>query len=269
MSPTPVTLGTGVKHRYPWTTPIAFSFQAPQALYQSSQFLMKTVDAGKSWKIISPDLTLRPGETEAGAQGTVWTVATSPVAAATIWVGTDNGLIQLTKNDGQTWTKVSPKGLPPWSMVSLIDASPHDAGTAYAAIDRHQMDDITPHIYKTHDSGRTWTKIINGIPAAAYVHAVREDPIRKGLLFAGTEIGVYVSFDDGELWQPLQLNLPASPVRDLVVKGSDLVVATHGRSFWILDDISPLRQMNAERIAAGVLPISPGNSYSYSEEPGS
>ncbi|HEV7472532.1 MAG TPA: hypothetical protein VGN90_00690, partial [Pyrinomonadaceae bacterium] len=127
----------------------------------------------------------------------------------------------------------------------------HDAGTAYAAIDRHQMDDITPHIYKTHDFGKTWTKIINGIPPTAYVHAVRQDPVRKDLLFAGTEMGVYVSFDDGELWRPLQLNLPATPIRDLVVKGNDLVVATHGRSFWILDDISALRQMNADVAAAG------------------
>ena len=252
VSPTPAELGTNVKHRYPWTTPIAFSFQAQHALYQSSQFLMKSADAGKSWRIISPDLTLRPGESDAGAQGTVWTIATSPLVAGMIWAGTDNGLIQLTRNDGQNWSEVSPKGLPPWSMVSLIDPSPHDAATAYAAIDRHQIDDITPHIYKTNDFGKTWTKIINGIPPTAYVHAVREDPVRKGLLFAGTETGVYVSFDDGELWQPLQINLPPTPVRDLVVKGSDLVVATHGRSFWILDDISPLREMSAKVVAAPV-----------------
>ena len=252
MSPTPAELGTKVTHRYPWTTPIAFSFQAPHALYQASQFLMKTVDGGRSWKVISPDLTLRPGEKEAGAQGVVWTIAPSPIAAGTIWIGTDNGLVQLTRNDGQTWNEVSPKGLPPWSMISLIDASPHDVATAYAAIDRHQMDDITPHIYRTHDSGKTWTEITNGIPATAYVHAVREDPIRKGLLFAGTETGVYVSFNDGELWQPLQLNLPVTPIRDLVVKGNDLVVATHGRSFWILDDISPLREITSAVAAASV-----------------
>jgi photosystem II stability/assembly factor-like uncharacterized protein len=245
VSPTPAELGTKVTHRYPWTTPIAFSFQPPQALYQSSQFLMKTADGGKSWKIISPDLTLRPGEKESEAKGVVYSIAPSPIMAGTIWIGTDNGLIQLTRNDGQTWTEVSPKGLPPWSMISLIDASPHTAATAYAAIDRHQMDDISPHIYRTHDFGKTWTKITNGIPATAYVHAVREDPIRKGLLFAGTETGVYVSFNDGELWQPLQLNLPVTAVRDLMVKGNDLVAATHGRSFWILDDISPLRELTS------------------------
>ena len=252
VSPTPAELGSKVAHRYPWTTPIAFSFQAPHVLYQASQFLMKTADGGKSWRVISSDLTLRPGEIEAEAKGVVYTIAPSPVATGTIWIGTDNGLIQLTRNDGQTWSEVSPKGLPPWSMISLIDASPHDAASAYAAIDRHQMDDITPHIYRTHDFGKTWTNITNGIPATAYVHAVREDPIRKGLLFAGTETGVYVSLNDGELWQPLQLNLPVTPVRDLVVKGNDLVIATHGRSFWILDDISPLRELNSETAAAGV-----------------
>ena len=245
VSPTPAEIGTKVQHRYPWTTPIAFSFQAPYALYQSSQFLMKTADGGRNWKIISPNLTLRPGEKEEDAKGVVYTIATSPVAAGTIWVGTDNGLVQLTRNDGVTWNEVSPKDLPPWSMISLIDPSPHNVNSAYIAIDRHQMDDIAPHIYRTHDAGKSWTKITNGIAPGAYVHAVREDPVRKGLLFAGTELGVYVSFNDGDSWQPLQINLPITSVRDLVVKGNDLVVATHGRSFWILDNISPLRELSA------------------------
>lgn len=252
VTPTPAEIGTKIRHRYPWTTPIAFSFQPPHALYQASQFLMRTLDGGKSWNISSPDLTMRPGEKEEDAKGAIYSIAPSPIAARTIWIGTDNGLVQLTRNDGQTWTEVSPPGLPPWSMVSLIDASPHDVATAYAAIDRHQMDDITPHIYRTHDFGKTWTKITSGIPATAYVHAVREDPIRKGLLFAGTETGVYVSFNDGERWQPLQLNLPVTAVRDLVIKGNDLVVATHGRSFWILDDISPLRELTLEATTASV-----------------
>jgi photosystem II stability/assembly factor-like uncharacterized protein len=260
VSPTPAEIGTKIRHRYPWTTPIAFSSQAPHALYQSSQFLMKTVDGGKSWKTISPDLTLRPGEREEDAKGVIYTIAPSPVAAGTIWIGTDNGLVQLTRNDGVTWNNVSPPGLPPWSMISLIDASAHDVAAAYVAIDRHQMDDITPHIYRTHDSGKTWTKITNGIPATAYVHAVRADPIRKGLLFAGTETGVYVSFNDGELWQPLQLNLPVTAVRDLVVKGNDLVVATHGRSFWILDDISPLRALTSETVSAGIYLFRPATA---------
>jgi photosystem II stability/assembly factor-like uncharacterized protein len=260
ISPTPAEIGAKIRHRYPWTTPIAFSFQAPHSLYQASQFLMKTSDGGKSWKTISPDLTLRPGEKEGDAKGVVYTIAPSPLTAGTIWIGTDNGLVQLTRNDGLTWTDVSPAGLPPWSMISLIDASPHDVATAYAAIDRHQMDDIAPHIYRTHDFGKTWTKITRGIPATAYVHAVREDPIRKGLLFAGTETGVYVSFNDGEFWQSLQANLPATPIRDLVVKDNDLVVATHGRSFWILDNISPLRELTSDAVAAGVYLFRPATA---------
>jgi photosystem II stability/assembly factor-like uncharacterized protein len=260
VSPTPAEIGMKVRQRYPWTTPLAFSFQAPHALYQSSQFLMRSIDSGKSWKVISPDLTLRPGEKEEGAQGVIYTIAPSPVLAGTIWVGTDNGLVQLTRNDGLTWSEVTPPGLPPWSMMSLIDASAHDAASAFAAIDRHQMDDIAPHIYRTHDFGKTWTKITSGIPANAYVHAVREDPVRKGLLFAGTELGVYVSFNDGELWQPLQQNLPVTPIRDLVVKGNDLVVATHGRSFWILDDISPLREFNSTTAAASVYLFHPATA---------
>ena len=260
VSPTPAEIGMKVRQRYPWTTPLAFSFQAPHALYQSSQFLMRSIDSGKSWKVISPDLTLRPGEKEEGAQGVIYTIAPSPVLAGTIWVGTDNGLVQLTRNEGLTWSEVTPPGLLPWSMMSLIDASPHDAASAFAAIDRHQMDDIAPHIYRTHDFGKTWTKITRGIPANAYVHAVREDPVRNGLLFAGTELGVYVSFNDGELWQPLQQNLPVTPIRDLVVKGIDLVVATHGRSFWILDNISPLRELNSTTAAASVYLFHPATA---------
>ena len=260
VSPTPAEIGTKIRHRYPWTTPIAFSSQPPHSLYQASQFLMKTSDGGKSWKTVSPDLTLRPGEKEEDAKGVIYTIAPSPLAAGTIWIGTDNGLVQLTRNDGLTWTEVSPAGLPPWSMISLIDASPHDAATAYAAIDRHQMDDITPHIYRTHDFGKTWTKITNGIPPTAYVHAVREDPIRKGLLFAGTETGVYVSFNDGERWQSLQNNLPVTAIRDLVIKDNDLVVATHGRSFWILDNISPLRELTPTAMAAAVYLFRPATA---------
>ncbi len=244
VSPTPAEIGNKVTQRYPWTTPLAFSFQAPHALYQSSQFLFRTADGGHTWKIISPDLTLRPGEKEADAKGVIYSIAPSPLAAGTIWIGTDNGLVQLTRDEGKTWNEVSPKGLPPWSMISLLEASPHDAATAYAAIDRHQMDDIGPYAYRTRDFGRTWTKITNGIPDNTYVHAVREDPVRKGLLFAGTETGVFVSFNDGDNWQPLQMNLPTTSVRDLVIKENDLVIATHGRSFWILDDISPLRELN-------------------------
>jgi hypothetical protein len=248
--PTPGPLVSKVQHRYPWTTPIAFSRQAPHALYQSSQFLMKTTDGGASWEVISPDLTVATKATWSGKQdegkAVINTIAPSPVVAGLIWVGTDNGLIHLTRDEGKSWQEVSPQGLAEWSMVSIIDASPFDAGTAYAAVDRHQTDDLNPYVYRTHDFGKTWTKINEGIPAPAYVHAVREDPQRRGLLYAGTEMGVYVSFDDGDHWQPLQLNLPVASVRDLVVKDNDLVIATHGRSFWILDDLTPLRQLSAE-----------------------
>ncbi|MDQ2973880.1 MAG: hypothetical protein M3R69_00555 [Acidobacteriota bacterium] len=250
VSPTPAEVGMKVRHRYQWTTPVAFSPQAPYALYQASQFLMRTSDGGKTWKSISPDLTLHKGEKEEGAQGVIYTIAPSRVEAGTIWVGSDNGLVQLTRDDGKTWNEVSPPGLAPWSMISIIDASPHDVSSAYAAVDRHQMDDVRPYIYRTHDFGKTWTKVTNGISKTAYVHAVREDPVRSGLLFAGTETGVYVSFNDGEDWQPLKNNLPVTPIRDLVIKDNDLVVATHGRSFWILDDVTPLRQLNAQTMSA-------------------
>ncbi len=172
----------------------------------------------------------------------MFTLAESPKERGLLWAGTDDGLIHVTHDDGATWQNVTPKDMPAWSMVSLIEASPHEAATAYAAIDRHKLDDLKPLIFKTHDGGKTWTKVITGIPDGAFVRAVREDPVRKGLLYAGTELGVYASVDDGAHWQPLQLNLPTVPVHDLVVKDGDLVAATHGRAFWILDDLSPVRQ---------------------------
>ncbi|MGZ7061008.1 MAG: hypothetical protein ACXVJU_17120, partial [Candidatus Angelobacter sp.] len=182
--------------------------------------------------------------------GVVYTIAPSPVNAAQIWAGTDTGLIQLTRDNGKAWNNVTPSGLADWSKISLIDASRFDAGTAYAAVDRHRLDDIGPYIYRTRDFGKSWTRINNGIPNGAYVRAVREDPVKKGLVFAGTELGVFFSVNDGDSWQPLQNNLPPSPVHDLVIKDNDLVIATHGRAFWILDDISPLRQLTAEIQAA-------------------
>ena len=177
----------------------------------------------------------------------VYTIAPSPVRANESWAGTDNGIIQLTTDEGKTWEDVTPAGLADWSMVSLIEASHFDAATAYAAVDRHQVDDFHPYIYRTHDAGKTWQSIVAGIPADGYVHAVREDTERKGLLFAGTETGVYYSLDDGDHWESLQLNLPVTSIRDITLHGHDLVVATHGRAFWILDDIEPLREW-AERI---------------------
>jgi hypothetical protein len=176
----------------------------------------------------------------------VYAIAPSPLRAGQIWVGTDTGLIHLTRDAGKTWTNVTPRDVGDWSKISTLEASPHDAATAYAAVDRHRLDDNGPHVFRTHDFGGTWREISLGIAANAYVHAVREDVQRRGLLFAGTELGVYVSFDDGDHWQPLQLNLPVTPIHDLVIHGSDVIVATHGRSFWILDDIAPLRQLTPE-----------------------
>jgi photosystem II stability/assembly factor-like uncharacterized protein len=246
------------KYRYTWTMPIVFSPHDPNVLYNAAQFVFRSSDGGHSWQTISPDLTRndKSKQVDSGWPITkdqasvefydiIFTVAESPKEKGVIWAGTDDGLIQLTRDDGKSWNNVTPKGIPEWSLVSLIEASSHDAGTAYAAVDAHKLDNFKPYIYRTTDFGKSWTSISTGIPDGAYVHAVREDPARKGLLFAGTELGMYVSFDDGAHWQSLQLNLPNSPVHDMVIHNNDLVVATHGRSFWSLDDINPLRQADA------------------------
>jgi len=244
-----------VRHRFQWTEPIVFSPHDPKTLYFAGEVLFKTTDNGMSWTIISPDLTRNDKAKEAASGGpitkdntgvevydTIFSVVESPVQKDLIWAGTDDGLVHLTRDGGQHWDNISPKAMPEWGTVSMIEASSRYAGTAYIAVERHKMDDFAPYIFKTTDFGKTWTKLIGGLPANNYIHAVRTDPRQPGLLFAGTEQGVYVSFDDGNKWQPLQINLPTSPVNDLVVKNNDLVVATHGRSFWILDDITPLRQ---------------------------
>jgi hypothetical protein len=178
-------------------------------------------------------------------RGVIYTIAPSPIRSGEIWAGTDDGKIWITADEGAHWRDVTPARLAPWSKVGIIEASAFDAGTAYAAIDRHRVDDIRPYILRTHDSGKTWTPIAGGIPTGAYVNAVREDPMRRGLLYAGTELGVYVSFDDGSSWRSLRLNMPVVPVRDLVIRQDSLAIATHGRSFWVLDDLSPLHQHTA------------------------
>jgi photosystem II stability/assembly factor-like uncharacterized protein len=244
-----------LEHRFQWTAPIVISPLDPKTLYYGGERLFKTTDAGMHWQAISPDLTRNDKSKQIPAGGsitvddtgteyydTVFSIAPSPLTAGLIWVGTDDGLIQLTRDEGKNWSNVTPKGLAEWSRVSLVEASPHDPATAYIAIDRHQNDDVAPYIFKTSDYGANWTRITQGIPDGAFVRAVREDSKRKGLLYAATERGVFVSFDDGAHWRSLQLNLPLVPVHDLVVKNDDLVLATHGRSFWVLDDISPLRQ---------------------------
>jgi len=194
---------------------------------------------------------------------TIFAVAESPLVKDLIWVGTDDGLLQITRDGGKNWTNITPKSLPDWSRISQIDASPHDPGTAYVAVDRHQSDDLRPYIYKTGDYGKTWTLLAKGIPENTFVRAVREDPKRRGLLYAGTETGVYVSFDDGASWRALQLNLPTTPVHDLVIKDDDLVLATHGRSFWILDDVSPLRQYAPEIASQDLHLYTPGTAVRY------
>jgi photosystem II stability/assembly factor-like uncharacterized protein len=244
-----------LKHRFQWTEPIVFSPHDPHTLYYAGEVLFKTTNEGKSWTIISPDLTRNDKSKQQPSGGpitkdntgvevydVIFSVVESPAQKDLIWAGSDDGLIHLTRNAGGNWENVTPKAMPEWGTVSMIEASPTDAGTAYVAVERHKMDDFAPYVFKTTDFGKTWTSIVNGIPKDDYVHAVRVDPKRKGLLYAGTERGVYVSFDDGGDWQPLQLNLPMSPVNDLIVKNDDLAVATHGRSFWVLDDLSPLRQ---------------------------
>jgi photosystem II stability/assembly factor-like uncharacterized protein len=244
-----------VKHRFQWTEPIAFSPHDPKTMYFAGEVLFKTTDGGMSWTIISPDLTRNDKSKQASSGGpitkdntgvevydTIFSVVESPVQKDLIWVGTDDGLVQLTRDGGQHWENVTPKAMPDWGTVSMIEASTRDAGTAYLAVERHKSDDFAPYVFKTTDFGKTWSKLVTGLPTNDYVHAVRIDSRRPGLLFAGTEQGVYISFNDGALWQPLQLNLPTVPVNDLVIKNSDLVVATHGRSFWVLDDITPLEQ---------------------------
>jgi photosystem II stability/assembly factor-like uncharacterized protein len=253
------TLASPGEYRGEWTLPLAISPRDPKAIYFSNQFLYKTVDGGRHWEKVSPDLTRESPGVPAGLdpitaedsavkgprRGVIYAIALSALADGRIWCGTDDGLIWLSKDGGRNWQNVTPKDLTAWSKVAIIEASHFDAETVYAAIDRHRLDDIAPYILRTRDGGKTWAWITSGIPAGSFVNVVREDPARRGLLYAGTETGVFVSFDDGGNWQPLQMNLPNCSIRDIDVRHGDLVVATHGRSFWVLDDLSPLRQLDA------------------------
>jgi photosystem II stability/assembly factor-like uncharacterized protein len=242
--------------RSDWTQPLVFSKADPHALYYANQYLFKTTDDARTWARISPDLTRpNPGIPETlddvaakdtdrnGNRGVIYTVSPSPLRAPLVWIGTDDGLIQLTPDDGKTWQNVTPPALTAWSRITTIEASHFDANEAYASVDRHQLADFKPYIYRTRDSGKTWELMTTGLPADGYVHVVKEDPKRRGLLFAGTERAAWMSFDDGSHWQSLQLNLPTTSVRDFEVRDDDLIVATHGRGFWVVDDISPLRQI--------------------------
>jgi len=242
-----------VKYRFQWTFPIVISPHDPNTLYITSQFVHRSTDEGQSWDIISPDLTRNDPTKQEPSGGpitvdsngmdwycTIFAFAESPLERGVFWAGSDDGLIHVSRDGGKTWENVTPLDMPTWSLVSIIEASPHDAGTAYVAVDRHRHDDFAPYLYKTDDYGATWTKIVAGIPGDEFARVIRADPNRRGLLYAGTEAGVYVSFDDGAHWQSLRLNLPVVPIHDLLIKDRDLVVATHGRAFWIMDDLTPL-----------------------------
>jgi photosystem II stability/assembly factor-like uncharacterized protein len=260
VSPRPLRDGD---YRVVRTMPILFSPLDPRKLYFASNTLWQTTNGGASWDRISPDLSRETWEApenvgkyrgtaaaRATRRGVIYTVAPSYVDANVLWAGTDDGLIHVTRDGGKSWADVTPPGVTAWAKVSLMDASHSDAGTAYAAINTFRLDDLRPHIYRTHDFGKTWTHVTSGIPGGGIVNVVREDPERKGLLFTGTEQAVYVSFDDGDHWQSLRGNMPATSIRDLVIKDDDVVVGTHGRGIWILDDITPLRQLTTAAVSS-------------------
>jgi photosystem II stability/assembly factor-like uncharacterized protein len=258
------------------TMPILFSPLDPHTLYYASNVLWKTSNGGQSWEQISPDLSRETWEVPANVgkyrgtpaatvtrRGVIYTIAPSHIDIGVIWVGTDDGLIHMTRDGGVTWSDVTPPDLGPWAKISLMDASHFDLNTAYAAINTLRLDDLRPHIYRTRDGGQSWTHITNGIPDGGIVNVVREDPQRPGLLFAGTEQTVYVSFDDGDQWQSLRLNLPATSIRDLVIKDDDLVIGTHGRGFWILDDITPLRQISSATVMSDAFLFQPQQAWRF------
>jgi photosystem II stability/assembly factor-like uncharacterized protein len=243
-----------LKYRFQWNAPILISRHDPKVLYHAAQKLLVSRDEGQSWTETSPDLTRNDATKQEKSGGpitkddtgievydTIFAISESPVEPGVLWVGTDDGLVHVTRDGAKTWTNVTPKGIPEWIQINAIDASPHEKGAAYVAATMYKFDDQRPYLYKTADYGRTWTKIVAGIPDRDFTRVVREDPVRRGLLYAGTEFGLFVSFDDGGSWQRFQRNLPVTPITDLAVKGGDLIVATQGRSFWVLDDLTPLR----------------------------
>lgn len=242
------------QYRFNWVTPIALSPFDPDTLYTGAQMIFRSANRGDRWTIISPTLTRTPTRHHGCADartpewgnacgyGSVFTIAPSPIKRGTIWAGTTDGEIWVSRNDGEIWSNVTPKGLPAWSRIDRIEPSPFSPGTAWAAVDRHRVGDLHPYIYKTNDFGAHWVQLEKGIPARSYVHVVRADPARRGLLFAGTETGVYVSFNGGHIWKPLKLNLPTVSIRDIDVHKNDLIAGTHGRGIWVIDDINPLLQ---------------------------
>jgi photosystem II stability/assembly factor-like uncharacterized protein len=246
-----------MRYRFQWTFPVEFSPHDPDVLYVCSNYVHRSTDEGASWDTISPDLTRNDPDKLRSSGGpitadnsgaevycTIFAFRESPHERGVFWVGTDDGLVHLSRDGGATWTPITPHDLPAWALISIIEPSPYDAATAYLAATRYKLDDTQPYLFKTTDYGTTWTRITTGIPAHEFTRVIRADPQRRGLLYAGTETGLYISFDDGANWQAFRSNLPVSPVHDLVIKGTDLVVATHGRSFWILDDVTPLYQLH-------------------------
>ena len=245
---------TTVTYHYTWITPIAVSAIPPYPLYLGAQVLFRSTDRGAHWSTISPDVAPRvaslqncdgdpdPAQARACGYGTIFTIGLSPKDGATIWTGTDDGRVRLTRDAGKTWRDATPEGVPVWAKIATIDASAIDAATAYIAVDNHRQDDFTPLAFRTRDFGKSWTPIAAGLPRGQFVSVVRADPVKRGLLYAGTDHGVFVSFDDGDRWQPLMRNLPTVIVTDLLVHGGDLIAATQGRAIWVLDDIAPLRE---------------------------
>jgi photosystem II stability/assembly factor-like uncharacterized protein len=263
-----------LKYRFQWTAPILLSPHDPDTLYHAAQVLLRTRDGGQTWQEISPDLTRNDKSkqdysggpithefTGVEAYDTIFYVVESPHEAGTIWAGTDDGLVQLTRDGGQVWQNVTPPGIPEWIRINAIEVSPHDKATAYVAAMMNQHDDLRPYIYKTTDYGHTWTKIVTGIPDTTFARVVREDTERPGLLYAGTETGLYLSFDGGGTWQPFQRNLPVVPITDMTVTHEDLVLSTEGRSFWVLDDLTPLRQWKGDIAQAAAHLFTPRPAY--------
>ena len=270
-----------LKYRFQWTYPIVLSPHDPGVLYVTGNLVFRSTDEGASWEAISPDLT-RNDPTTLGPSGgpitgdnvgteyyaTIFAFAESPLQRGLFWAGSDDGLIHVSRDGGASWQTVTPPDLPVWSLISIIEPSPHDPAVAYVAATRYKLDDFHPYLYKTTDYGATWTRITDGIADNDFTRAIREDPERRGLLFAGTETGIYISFDDGAHWQSLKLNLPAVPIHDLTIKEGDLIAATHGRGFWVLDDIGPLRQMTDELCEAPAHLFAPCPAIRYTQAGG-
>lgn len=263
-----------MKYRFQWTYPIIFSPHDANVLYVTGNIVFRSTDQGSSWEPISPDLTrqdsskMEPSggpitKDTSGAEtyGTIFAFVESPHEQGVFWAGSDDGLVHISRDGGTTWNPITPQGLPEWTLISMIEASPHDVASAYIAATRYKLDDTRPMLYKTNDYGQTWTDISGGIPADDYTRVIREDPERRGLLYAGAENGIYVSFDDGASWQSLQVNLPRVPVYDLFIKDNDLIAATHGRSFWILDDLTQLRQISDDLASRPVQLLQPRRTY--------